>query len=79
MVGLALVLATSTDVGDKVLSLSKVLDLRRLGEGNVDEFRRELYMKHLYRQVLSPWVVKGDTSINTARYEQVAMWAICNL
>jgi hypothetical protein len=36
-------------------------------------------MKHLDRQVLSPLVVQGNTSINTARYEQVAMWPIDNL
>ena len=67
----------SGDIRDKVLSVSIVENHVSIGvtsECNVHKLRRELKMQHLNGKVLSSWVVKGNTTIDTASNEEIPRW-----
>jgi hypothetical protein len=67
----------SGDIRDKVLTVSIVENHVSIGvtsECNVHKLRRELKMQHLNGKVLSSWVVKGNTTIDTASNEEIPRW-----
>lgn len=67
----------SGDIRDKVLAISIVENHVSIGvacECNVHELRRELKVQHLNGKMLSSWVMKGNTTIDTASNEEIAGW-----
>jgi hypothetical protein len=51
-----------------------IVSIRVHRECYVHKLRRELKMQHLNGKVLSSWVVKGNTTIDTASDEEIPGW-----